>query len=154
MITTGFRSRNAILRMFGIHNGHLKGTSILFASYETDGDTSGEAIIFLREVKTCKLLRVRGVHTNVNSVNPKKGLRGLFKGQWSPDQFDPHIAMRMEPFNSNPRFIRIMTSLLKQQAIVAKFQKHYEEQKEMPSFVKIVMSFIKRIRLFPSRKSQ
>lgn len=153
MITTGFGSRDAILRMFGIHNEHLKGTTILFASYETDGCTSGEAVIFLREVKTCKLLRVRGVHTNFNSVNSKRGLRGLFKGQWSPDRFDPLIAMRTEPFRSNPRFIKIMTRLLKQQSIMAKFQKYCEDQKETFSFVKIATSFIKRIRLFPSRKS-
>lgn len=153
MIISGFRSRNAILRMFGIHDKHLKGTTILFASYETEGDTSGEALIFLREVKTCKLFIVRGIHTNLDSLKPKKGLRGLFKGQWSPNKIDPNIAMRMKPFNSNPRFIKIMNSLLKQQAILAKFQKHCEDQKEKPSIIKTVVSFIKRIKLFSSKKT-
>jgi hypothetical protein len=119
--------------MFGIHDKHLKGTTILFASYETEGDTSGEALIFLREVKTCKLFIVRGIHTNLDSLKPKKGLRGLFRGQWSPNQIDPNVAMRIEPFRSNLRFIRIMNSLLKQQAIFAKFQKHCEDQKENTS---------------------
>jgi phosphoketolase len=59
----------------------------------------------------------------------------------------------MKPFNSNPRFIKIMNSLLKQQAILAKFQKHCEDQKEKPSIIKTVVSFIKRIKLFSSKKT-
>lgn len=148
MIRNGVSSREAILRLFGIHHGHLKGTSILFASYETDGFTSGEAFVYLRDVKTCDLLLVHGVHANVNILNNKKGLKGLFKGQWKPEVVSPKVALKMTSCKYNPRLARIILRLLRQQELVAKFNTNKNKSFSLKNFV---LALAKRIKLFPSR---
>lgn len=149
MICHGFNSREAVLRMFGIHHGHLKGTCLLFAHYETDGSSSGEAFVFFTEVKTRKLFIVRGVHTGVNWRSVGREMRGLFKGQWDPKEIKPEIAAKMKSCKSNFYVSKTLRRLARWNEMFGKYHNHCVMKKETKtSWTNTFASLLKKIKIF------
>lgn len=123
MIKSGFASREALLRMFGIHHGHLKGMQILFAHYETDGLSSGEAWVLLCNVKTNDLLCVHATHDKVinsgffssfkGAVYRDASIKKVFKDQWMPKLILPEVALKIDPIKENFRIARILKNRIR-----------------------------------------
>ncbi len=128
MIKSGFSSREAILRMFGIHHGHLKGMQILFAHYETNGLHDGEAWVLLKKIKTDDLLCVHAKHSHITPGGFKTTFQGpvyreasaqsVFNGQWAPKLILPEVALKIDPIRENFRIARILKKRIRERRAV------------------------------------